>query len=127
MMIDTKPEPSTGAAKRQPWWKQFLAFSLGLLSLFFGFYLNETFGRQAALIGMGAYFLIAQYLLSRGHSCAFVEDGALIAAMNCPLLCLLLVGGGIEMFLLVIVTLVSSFAGTMLASITAGRAAHREP
>ena len=129
-MIENQPAPSE-ASKPPPMWKQFLAFCLGLLSVFLGFYLGETFGGPAACLGMGAYFLIAQFLLSRGNAHAFLECGQLVAAMNCSLIGVFFVAGGVQLLLLLVITLASSFSGVVLATVAAGhgererRLAHR--
>ncbi len=108
-----------------PLWKQGLAFCLGLLSLFLGFSLHEAFGGLAAVLGMGGFCLITQFLLLRGNRYAFL-DLASVVILNCPLVCVFFVAGDLELMLLLIVTLGCSYAGAVLASIVAIWAEHCE-
>ena len=108
-----------------PLWKQFLAFGLGLIALFVGAFLEDAMGRLAAVIGMGAYFLSAQFLLSRGHPFAVLDDRSSIVVLNTPVVCLFFVAGGLGLLLLVIVTAACSSAGAMLASIVVQMSAER--
>jgi hypothetical protein len=59
-----------------------LAFCLSVLSFFLIFLLVEGFGAWALFLGMGAYFFIAQYLLSRGNALSVRNDWPIIIALN---------------------------------------------
>ena len=110
-----------------PLWKQSLAFGLGMIALFVGAFLEDRTGRLAALVGTGAYFLIAQFLLSRGNPFALLDEGSSIVVLNTPVVCVLFVAGGWEILLLAMVAVACSYAGAMLASIVAAMSAeHRE-
>jgi hypothetical protein len=115
----------SGASSSMPLWKQGLAFCLGLLSLFLGFSLYEAFGGLAALLGLGLFYLIAQFLLLRGNRHAFL-DMASVVILNCPLVCVFFVAGDLELMLLLMVTVACSYAGAMLASIAAIWVEHSE-
>ncbi|MEI6780544.1 MAG: hypothetical protein WCQ21_06430 [Verrucomicrobiota bacterium] len=64
--------------------KVFVAVILSVFSFFLMFFLGEGFGDYATFIGMGAYFLICQYLLSHGNlhlyttslSCGLAQNAA---------------------------------------------------
>jgi hypothetical protein len=104
-----------------------VAFLLGALSFFLIFFLGEIFGDYALFIGMGAYFLISQYILSRGNPQAVRKDWPLIIAMNLTPLCMTIItlavepnkGNALEMLLVTILTLACSYAGAALAARTA--------
>jgi hypothetical protein len=103
-----------------------VAFLLGVLSFFLIFLLGEIFGDYALFIGMGAYFLISQYMLSRGNPQAVRMDWPLIIAMNFTPLCMTIItlavepnkGNALEMLLVTILTLACSYAGAALAART---------
>ena len=122
--------------------KIFLASILGVLSFFLlfglgaaseGAALNGASGKfgeyaltAALVVVLGAYFLIAQYFLSRGNPQALRQVWPLIIAMNfillcAPILCLVLEtkGAALGTLLLVMFTVACSYAGAALAARTA--------
>jgi hypothetical protein len=109
--------------------KVVVAFFLGLLSFLLIFLLGEVFGDYALFIGMGVYFLVAQYLLSRGNPQAIRKDWPLITAMNFTPLCATIIalavepnkGNALEMLLVTILTLACSYTGAALAARVARR------
>ena len=121
-----QPIPNKGIGRKR---KIVLAFFLGAFSFFLSFFLNEVFGEfgeYAQFIGMGACFLISQYLLSRGNPQALREDWPLIIALNFTTLCVLIKVLAVEskktllvMVLLTIFTVACSYAGAALAARTA--------
>jgi hypothetical protein len=104
-----------------------VAFFLGVLSFFLIFFLGEVLGEYALFIGLGAYFLISQYLLSRGKPQAVRKDWPLIIAMNFTPLCMTIIVLAVEpnkrnalaMLLVTIISLACSYAGAVLAARTA--------
>jgi hypothetical protein len=112
-------------ASSMPLWKQGLAFCLGLLTLFVGFSLHKAFGGLVAVLGMGFFYLIALFLLLRGNPHAFL-DVASVVILNSPLVCVFFVAGDLELMLLLMVTVASSYAGAVLASIAALWAEERD-
>ena len=76
--------------------KVVVAFLLGVVSFFLIFLLGEEFGDYALFIGLGAYFLISQYLLSRGNPQAVSKDWPLIIAMNFTPLCMTIIALAVE-------------------------------
>jgi hypothetical protein len=121
MNVTTHNQPE--ASSSMPLWKQGLAFCLGLLSLFLGFCLYEAFGGLAAVLAIGGFCLIAQFLLMRGNRYAFL-DLASVVILNCPLVCVFFIAGDLELMLLLMVTVGCSYVGAMLASIAAMWAEH---
>ena len=110
--------------------KVFVAVILSVFSFFLMFFLGEGFGDYATFIGMGAYFLICQYLLSHGNPQALRKDWSSIVALNFSLListiiCLAIEpnkGAKLETLCLAILPLACSYAGAALAAKTAHRA-----
>ena len=110
-------------------WKILLSFFLGLLSIFLMFGLGETWGDHAMFPGMAAYFLISQYLLSRGNPQAVRKDRPSILALNLPLLvsdiiCLIVepntnTGAKLSALCMAILAVTCSYAGAGLAAKTA--------
>jgi len=119
--------------------KILLAFILGVFSflLLFGLgaaleWASGKFGEYALtaalVIVIGAYFLIAQYFLSRGNPQALRKVWPLIIAMNfillcAPILCLVLEskGAALGTLLLAMFTVACSYAGAALAARAARR------
>ena len=107
--------------------KVFVAVILSVLSFFLMFFLGEGFGDYALFIGMGAYFLISQYFLSRGNPQALRKDWSSIVALNFTLListiiCLVVEpnkGAKLETLCLAILAVACSYAGAALAARTA--------
>jgi hypothetical protein len=107
--------------------KFFMAVILSVCSFFLMFFLGEGFGDYALFIGMGAYFLIAQYFLSRGHPQAHRKDWPLIITLNFTLLlatviCLAIEpnqGAKLTTLCLAVLAVACSYAGAALAARTA--------
>jgi hypothetical protein len=107
--------------------KVFVAVILSVVSFFLMFFLGEVFGDYALFIGMGAYFLIAQYLLSRGNRQALRTDWSSIIALNFTLLlatiiCLLVepnLGAKLSTLCLAILAVACTYAGAVLTARTA--------
>jgi hypothetical protein len=105
----------------------FVAVILGVLSFFLMFFLGEVFGDYAAFIGMGDYFLISQYFLSRGNPQALRKDWPLIIALNFTLLFATIIclavepnkGAKLATLCLAILAVACSYAGAALAARTA--------
>jgi hypothetical protein len=108
------------------------ALFLGVLGVFVSFFLGETLGDYVMFVGAGAYFLVVQYLLSRGNPKALRRDWPIILALD-----LALVAGAVlpfvyepnkvanvEMVKLAILAVVCSIGGAILATLTAPRAMH---
>lgn len=106
-----------------------LAFFLGVLSFFLMFLLGEGAGDYALFIGLGAYFLFSQYLLSRGNSRATRTDWPVIVALNFTPVCTAVIAlaaepkksAGLVAFGVALLALVCSYAGAALAARTARR------
>jgi hypothetical protein len=107
--------------------KMLIAVILGLFSFFLMFFLGEGWGYYALFIGMGAYFLIAQYFLSRGNRQALRKDWPLIIALNFTLLsatiiCLVVEpnkGAKLATLCLAILAVACFYVGAALAARTA--------
>lgn len=66
--------------------KRITALILGLISFFLMFPIGESFGVHVAFIGIGFYYLISQYFLSRGNPHALFKDWPLILRLNSTLI-----------------------------------------
>jgi hypothetical protein len=118
------PIPNRGTRSK---WKTVLALCLGLLSIFLMFFVGEVWGEHAMFIGLAPYFLIAQYLLSRGNPQAVRKDWPLILALNLPplvsdIICLIVEpdkGAKLSALCLAILAVTCSYAGAGLAAKTA--------
>ena len=66
--------------------KKIIAFILGLISFFLLFALGEGFGINVAFLGIGVYYLISQYFLSRGNPQALFKDWLIILLLNSTLI-----------------------------------------
>ena len=66
--------------------KKIIAFILGLISFFLMFALGEGFGINVAFFGIGIYYLISQYFLSRGNPHALFKDWSIILSLNATLI-----------------------------------------
>jgi hypothetical protein len=118
-------------------WKVVLAFFLGVLSVALLFGLAEGVGDLLPerwkgsfihvvifVIGMGGYFLVSQYLLSRGNPQAVRKDWPIIIAMNFTPLCVTIItlvvepnkGSALQMLLVAILTMACSYAGAAVAA-----------
>jgi hypothetical protein len=117
-------------------WRVLVAFLLGVGAFFLLFLLGEGVdispsvrGYQyfSALIffgGMGAYFLISEYFLSRGHQQAVRKDWPIILALNAPLILATIIASFVEQNKsslwqtggAVVVGVVCSYAGAALAA-----------
>lgn len=113
--MNATPHGKSAASSSMPLWKQGFAFCLGVLSLFLGFWLHKAFGGLTAVLGMGLFYLIAQFLLLRGNRHAFLGLASLVI-LNSPLVCVSIVAGGLELMRLLAVTAAFSYAGAILAS-----------
>jgi hypothetical protein len=112
--------------------KKIIAFILGFLSFFLMFILGEGIGIYAAFIGMGIYYLISQYFLSRGNPQALFKDWLIILSLNSTLivasvLILFVEQSGKMQSLIVIVSTVSSVAGAGLAAWLAKKSNYDAP
>jgi hypothetical protein len=138
--METKihPEPKTDVYLRT---RTLRAFLMGLPSFLLIFFLGEKFVYSlnhggAVYIwgsflvgGIGAYFLILSYLLSRGNPRAVRKGWPIILALNITPLFMLLMTVFLERQLgpvlsalgLVMFTVLSSFAGATLAQLVARR------
>ena len=91
------------------------------------FFVGEVWGEYAMFIGLAPYFLISQYLLSRGNPQAVRKDWPSILALNLPLLvsdiiCLIVEpnkGAKLSALCLAILAVSCSYAGAGLAARTA--------
>jgi hypothetical protein len=123
-----QPIPNKGIGRK---WKIVLAFCLGVISFFGSFFLSEVFGEfgdYALFIGMGACFLIAQYLLSRGNPQALRKDWPLIIGLNFAPLCVtikVLAFGSKQTLLVSLLMTISSVACSYAGAALAARTAHR--
>ena len=66
--------------------KKIIAFILGLISFFLMFALGEGFAMNVAFFGIGIYYLISQYILSRGNPNALFKDWSIILSLNATLI-----------------------------------------
>jgi peptidoglycan/LPS O-acetylase OafA/YrhL len=106
--------------------KVVMAVILSVCSFFLMFFLGEGLGDHALFIGMGAYFLISQYFLSRGNSQAHRKDWPLIIALNFTLLLATVIclevepnkGAKLATLCLAILAVACSYAGAALAART---------
>lgn len=129
-----QPIPKRGIRRKC---KVVVAFFLGVLSFALLFFLGEGVGDLLPerskgsfihvvifIIGMGGYFLISQYLLSRGNPQAVRKDWPIIIAMNFTPLCVTIItlavepnkGNALQMLLVAILTMSCSYAGAALAA-----------
>jgi hypothetical protein len=129
-----QPIPNRGSRQK---WKLVVAFFLGVLSFPLLFLLAEGVGGLLPeqwkgsfihvaifVVGMGGYFLISQYLLSRRNPQAVRKDWPIIIAMNFTPLCMTIVtllvepnkGNALQMLLVTILTVACSYAGAALAA-----------
>ena len=128
-LVAQAPEPAAPPRVTRWRWKVGLAFLLGLLSLFLTFFVVEVFGDYALFIGLGAYFLATQFLLSRGNPQAVCKGWPIIMALNFTLLCNAVIaltiepnkGAALEMLWLALLALACSCAGAALAARVARR------
>jgi hypothetical protein len=134
-----QPIPNRGSRQK---WKVVAAFFLGLPAILLTILLAEGVGALLPerwqgsfihvvifVIGMGGYFLISQYLLSRGNPQAVRKDWPIIIAMNFTPLCVTIItlvvepnkGNALQMLLVAILTMACSYAGAALAARAARR------
>jgi hypothetical protein len=66
--------------------KVLVAFLLGLLSFLVMMFIGESFGLFAAFSSLAAYFLVCQFLLSRGNPDAWRSDWRIMLALDAVLL-----------------------------------------
>jgi hypothetical protein len=119
--------PPAKRGRRPVMSRWFIAVLLGIISLFLLFFLGETWGENTMFIGVGAYCLIAQYFLSRGHLQALRKDWPIILCLNfmvlvSTVLCLVLEpnpAARVTAVILALIALACSFAGAALAARTA--------
>ncbi|HEV2437424.1 MAG TPA: hypothetical protein VG077_15640 [Verrucomicrobiae bacterium] len=119
--------PPAKRGRRPAMSRWFIAVLLGIISLFLLFFLGETWGENTMFIGVGAYCLIAQYFLSRGHLQALRKDWSIILCLNfmvlvSTVLCLVLEpnpAARLTAVILALTALACSFAGAALAARTA--------
>ncbi len=107
-----------------------IALCLGILSLFLYFFVGESVPLFAALIVMTAYFLICQFLLSRGKAHAYRKDWPVMLALVATALVMVTMITLVEnrdIFLSQgLGLLLSSFGGTYAGSVVASLIARRK-
>ena len=101
--------------------KKIIAFILGLISFFLMFALGEGLGINVAFLGIGIYYLISQYFLSRGNPQALFKDWLIILSLNATLivsavLVLLFEPNAKMQSLVVVISIMSSVIGAGLAA-----------
>jgi hypothetical membrane protein len=101
-----------------------LAILFSVVAFFLIFILGEGFGAWALFVGMGAYFFVTQYLLSRGNAWPVRNDWPIIIALNSAPAFMIVLALAIEpnklavlqMLGVTILCLACSYAGAALAS-----------
>jgi hypothetical protein len=111
--------------------KVWRALWLGFLSFFLFIFLGESMPQFAALILMAAYFLICQFLLSRGRVDAYRKDWSVMLALDATVFVSVSIMALVEkreVFLsqglgLLLSGCGGTYAGAVVASLTAQRKA----
>ena len=111
--------------------KLLLALCLGILSFFLYIFLGESMPLFAALILTAAYFLICQFLLSRGKVDAYRKDWPVMLALEATvfvLVTIIVLVENREVFLsqglgLLLSSCGGTYAGAVVASLIARRKA----
>jgi hypothetical protein len=113
--------------------KLLIAFLLGLVSLFVMMFVGETAGGLAAFAAMAGYFFVCQFLLSRGHADAHRKDWRVMVALDAIPVVAILIMVAVEKWGVILSqgpgmllqTCGGTFAGAVVASVTAKRTAAR--
>jgi hypothetical protein len=109
--------------------KPLLAFCLGLLGFLLSFVAAGA-GLLAAFILMGAYFLICQFLLSRGNVNAYRKDWPIMLAMDATFLVVIVIMAFVEKREVVLSQglgfLLSCCGGTYAGAVAASHIARRK-
>jgi FtsH-binding integral membrane protein len=108
-----------------------IALCLGIISFFLSIFLGESIPPFAALILVAAYFLICQFLLSRGRVDAYRKDWPIMLALDATVFVSVIIIALVEkreVFLSQGLGLLFSgcggtYAGAVMASLTARRKA----
>jgi len=109
--------------------KIIIAFVLSVLSFFLMFFLGEGISVYAAFIGLGIYFFIAQYYLSRGNPKALSQDWLIILTLNSVLILTVISAlfaeenatAKMQTLIILIITSICSVAGAVLAGWSANK------
>jgi hypothetical protein len=115
--------------RRKKMSKPFLAFCLGLLGFFLSF-VGAGAGLLATFLLIGVYFLICQFLLSRGNVNAYREDWPIMLAMDAAFLVVIVIMALVEKREVVISQgpgfLLSCCGGTYAGAVAASLIARRK-
>ena len=111
--------------------KLLLAIGLGFLSFFLYIFVGESMPLFAALILMAVYFLICQFLLSRGKADAYRKDWPVMLALEATVFVLVTIMAlfeNREVLLsqglgLLLSSCCGTYVGAVVASLTARRKA----
>ena len=104
--------------------KKVIAVMLGIFSFFIFMFVGEEIGEAIAFIGIGVYYLISQFLLSRGNARALYEDWPLILFLNATMilvavLILLIEPDAKYTAVIVVISFISSVIGAGIAALLA--------
>jgi hypothetical protein len=113
--------------------KLLIAFFLGLFSFLLMMFVGETAGLPAMFAVMTMYFFTCQYFLSRSHADAHRKDWRIMLALDTIPVVAVLIMVAVEKWdvilsqgpIVLLSTFGGTFAGAVVASVTAKRTAAR--